>query len=134
MKSCDVDLAGCGRRNGVNHFLQRAPRVFTLNVSGGAKSWAELPGCLASGKWPAAATARSLAAAECYTLLLLASRSATVTVWLSLHLLASPPRHPPALQLCWTTMEEDPADIAATMAAVDETVSCGRCAGSSYCL
>lgn len=42
MKSCDVDLAGCGRPNGVNHFLQRAPRVFTLNVRRAVKSWAEL--------------------------------------------------------------------------------------------
>ena len=32
MKSCDTDLGGCGLPNRVNHFLQAAPRVFTLHV------------------------------------------------------------------------------------------------------
>ncbi|KAI3434593.1 hypothetical protein D9Q98_002662 [Chlorella vulgaris] len=33
MKSCDTDLLGCGTSNPVNHFLDRAPRVFTLQVA-----------------------------------------------------------------------------------------------------
>jgi hypothetical protein len=32
-KSCDTDVAGCGSLNSVNHFLQRAPRVFTLQLT-----------------------------------------------------------------------------------------------------
>lgn len=31
-KSCDTDMSGCGVLNSVNHFLQAAPRVFTLQV------------------------------------------------------------------------------------------------------
>ena len=33
-KSCDTDMRGCGALNSVNHFLQAAPRVFTLQVRG----------------------------------------------------------------------------------------------------
>jgi len=32
-KSCDTDVGGCGALNSVNHFLQHAPRVFTLQVA-----------------------------------------------------------------------------------------------------
>ncbi|PRW57916.1 ubiquitin carboxyl-terminal hydrolase [Chlorella sorokiniana] len=32
-KSCDTDMSGCGALNSVNHFLQGAPRVFTLQVA-----------------------------------------------------------------------------------------------------
>ena len=33
-KSCDTDVGGCGQPNPVTHMLQRAPRVFTLQVQG----------------------------------------------------------------------------------------------------
>lgn len=32
-KSCDQDMGGCGMPNSVNHFLERAPRVFTLQLT-----------------------------------------------------------------------------------------------------
>ena len=32
-KSCDTDVGGCGAPNPVNHFLDRAPRVFTLQLA-----------------------------------------------------------------------------------------------------
>lgn len=31
-KTCDTDMSGCGELNSVNHFLQAAPCVFTLQV------------------------------------------------------------------------------------------------------
>ena len=44
-KSCDTDVGGCGAFNGVNHLLERAPRVFTLQVQGGrAGGWGALMG------------------------------------------------------------------------------------------
>jgi len=33
LKSCDEDLGGCNTPNPVNHFLDRAPRVFTLQLA-----------------------------------------------------------------------------------------------------
>ncbi|KAL4450739.1 hypothetical protein ABPG77_001095 [Micractinium sp. CCAP 211/92] len=58
-KSCDEDMGGCGMPNSVNHFLERAPRVFTL-------------------------------------------------------------------QLTWESHSEQPADIAATLAAIDEEIDLGE--------
>ena len=63
-KSCDTDMAGCGALNPVNHFLESAPRVFTL-------------------------------------------------------------------QLAWESHSEQPADIAVTLAAIDEEVGLLSCAGQA---